>query len=331
MRGWIIGRVIVDCAVYEDGQRREGELALEDAFEAAHETSRGFVWLGLVEPSLEEFEAVRLEFDLHELAVEDAIEAHQRPKLEVYGDTLLVVLKTARWIADTEQIEFGEILVFVGDQFIITVRHGQTALHDVRLDLERRPDLLRRGPGAALHAIVDRVVDDYEPVIDQLDAAIRDVEADVFSPSRSNPAQRIYRLKRDVLALHGAIVPLIEPVAGLASGRHPLIHDDHRSYFRDVYDHLSRMAGLVGSFRELLTNVLAANLTQVSVRQNEDVRRISAWAAIIAVPTLISGIYGMNFEHMPELRWRVGYPAALALMGLACIALYRYFHKVGWL
>jgi magnesium transporter len=322
--------VIVDCAVYEDGQRREGELALEDAFEAAHET-RGFVWLGLFEPSEKEFEAVRTEFDLHELAVEDAIEAHQRPKLEVYDDTLLVVLKTARWIADTEQVEFGEILVFVGDQFLITVRHGETALHDVRADLEQRPDLLRRGPGAALHAIVDRVVDDYEPVIEQLDAAIRGVEADVFSPSRSNPAERIYRLKRDVLALHGAIVPLLDPVAGLAGGRHPLIHDDQQSYFRDVFDHLSRMAGLIGSFRELLTNVLTANLTQSSVRQNEDVRKISAWAAIIAVPTLITGIYGMNFEHMPELTWRVGYPAALALMALACAALYRYFHKVGWL
>jgi magnesium transporter len=322
--------VIVDCAVYEDGRRREGELALEDAFEAAHET-RGFVWLGLLEPSEQEFEAVRREFDLHELAVEDAIEAHQRPKLEVYGDTLLVVLKTARWIEDTEQVEFGEILVFVGDQFLITVRHGDTALHDVRLDLEQRPDLLRRGPGAALHAIVDRVVDDYEPVIEQLDAAIRDVEADVFSPSRSNPAERIYRLKRDALALYGAIVPLIEPVAGLAGDRHPLIHDDQRSYFRDVYDHLSRMAGLVASFRELLTNVLTANLTQSSVRQNEDVRKISAWAAIIAVPTLITGIYGMNFEHMPELTWRFGYPAALGLMALVCVALYRYFHKVGWL
>jgi magnesium transporter len=236
-----------------------------------------------------------------------------------------------RWIGELETVEFGEILAFVGDQFIITVRHGETELHEVRLGLEGRPDLLRRGPGAALHAIVDRVVDDYEPVIEQLDAAIRDVEAEVFSPSRSYPAERIYGLKRAVLMLESAIFPLIEPVAGLAGGRHPQIHDDLRTYFRDVYDHLSRMAGLVGSFRELLNNVLAANLTQVSVRQNEDVRKISAWAAIIAVPTLITGIYGMNFEHMPELTWRVGYPAAVALMALACAALYRYFHKVGWL
>jgi magnesium transporter len=244
---------------------------------------------------------------------------------------LFVVLKTARWVGEPEFLQFGEILVFVGDEFVITVRHGETELHDVRLALEHRPDLLRCGPSAALHAVVDRVVDEYEPVIEQLDAAIREVEADVFSPTRSNPAERIYALKRAVLSLHGAIVPLVEPVAGLAAGRHDLIAKDLHSYFRDVHDHLVRMAGHVGSFRELLNSVLTANLTQASVRQNEDVRKISAWAAIIAVPTLISGIYGMNFEHMPELGWTVGYPGALMLMALVCLTLYRYFHKVGWL
>jgi magnesium transporter len=322
--------VIVDCAVYEGGRRREGTLALEDAYEAAGAPG-AFVWIGLVEPTVREFEAVRREFDLHELAVEDAIKAHQRPKVEVYGDMLFVVLKTARWVGEPEFLQFGEILVFVGDEFVITVRHGETELHDVRLALEHRPDLLRCGPSAALHAVVDRVVDEYEPVIEQLDAAIREVEADVFSPTRSNPAERIYALKRAVLSLHGAIVPLVEPVAGLAAGRHDLIAKDLHSYFRDVHDHLVRMAGHVGSFRELLNSVLTANLTQASVRQNEDVRKISAWAAIIAVPTLISGIYGMNFEHMPELGWTVGYPGALMLMALVCLTLYRYFHKVGWL
>jgi magnesium transporter len=322
--------MIVDCAVYEDGRRRETKLALEDAYEAAREPG-AFVWIGLVEPSEAEFDAVRREFELHELAVEDAIEAHQRPKLEVYGDSLFVVLKTARWIGEPDFVHFGEILVFVGDQFVITVRHGDTELHDVRLALERNPDFLRHGPGAALHAVVDRVVDDYEPVVEQLDAAIRDVEADVFSPARSNPAERIYALKRAVLSVHGAIVPLVEPVAGLADGRYDLIDDDLSSYFRDVHDHLERMAGQVGSFRELLNSVLTANLTQASVRQNEDVRKISAWAAIIAVPTLVASIYGMNFDHMPELGWRLGYPAALALMGLVGLTLYRYFHKVGWL
>jgi magnesium transporter len=322
--------VIVDCAVYQDGRRNEGELAVGDAYEAARDRN-GFVWIGLFEPTEAEFDSVRREFDLHELAVEDAIKAHQRPKLEVYGDSLFVVLKTASWVDAPEYVRFGEILVFVGDQFVITVRHGETDLHEVRLGMEERPDLLRCGPAAALHAIVDRVVDDYEPVVEHLDAAIRDVEADVFSPTRSNPAEQIYALKRAVLSLHGAIVPLVEPVSGLAAGRHALVADDLHSYFRDVHDHLTRMAGHVGSFRELLNSVLTANLTQASVRQNEDVRKISAWAAIIAVPTLISGIYGMNFEHMPELDWTLGYPGAIGFMALVCLTLFRYFHKVGWL
>jgi magnesium transporter len=321
---------IVDCAVYEDGLRRPGELAVEDAFEALNGKS-SFVWIGLLEPTESEFESVRREFDLHELAVEDAIKAHQRPKVEVYGDSLFVVLKTTRWNAELTTIEFGEVLAFLGDEFLITVRHGGSDIHEVRTALERRPDLLRNGPGAALHAVVDRVVDDYEPVIEQLDAEIRDTEANVFSASRSSQVERIYSLKRDVLHLHAAIFPLLDPLAGLAQGRHTLVEQEMWTYFRDVYDHLARMSAQVGSFRELLTNVLTANLTQVNIRQNEDVRKISAWAAIIAVPTLVTGIYGMNFEHMPELTWRVGYPAALVLMALVCLGLYRYFHKVGWL
>jgi magnesium transporter len=323
--------VIVDCAVYEAGKRRAGELPLEDAYEAARERD-AFVWIGLFEPTEAEFESVQREFDLHELAVEDAIKAHQRPKLEVYGDSLFVVLKTVRWVGEPDHVQFGEILVFAGDDFLITVRHGdETELHDVRLALEKRPELLRNGPGAALHSIVDHVVDDYEPVIEQLDAEVRETEEDVFSPSRSNPAARIYGLKRAVLMLHGAIVPLLDPLAGLAGGRHPLIHQDMHSYFRDVYDHLTRMAAHIISLRELLTNVLTANLTQASIRQNDDVRKISAWAAIIAVPTLITGIYGMNFEHMPELTWRVGYPLAVLFMIFVSGTLYRFFHKAGWL
>jgi magnesium transporter len=321
---------IVDCAVYEDGLRRPGELAVEDAFEALNGKS-SFVWIGLLEPTESEFDSVRREFDLHELAVEDAIKAHQRPKVEVYGDSLFVVLKTTRWNAELTTIEFGEVLAFLGDEFLITVRHGGSDIHEVRTALERRPDLLRNGPGAALHAVVDRVVDDYEPVIEQLDAEIRETEANVFSASRSSQVERIYSLKRDVLHLHAAIFPLLDPLAGLAQGRHTLVEQEMWTYFRDVYDHLARMSAQVGSFRELLTNVLTANLTQVNIRQNEDVRKISAWAAIIAVPTLVTGIYGMNFEHMPELTWRVGYPAALVLMALVCLGLYRYFHKVGWL
>ena len=322
--------MIVDQAIYEHGRRTAEPVALEDTYEQCRREGV-FAWIGLYEPTEEEFESVRREFGLHELAVEDAIKAHQRPKLEFYGDLLFVVLKTARWIDSDERIEFGEILVFVGAGFIVSVRHGETALHDVRLRMEQRPELLAQGPSAALYAIVDRVVDDYEPVIEELDTAIRETETDVFSPSGSNPAGRIYQLKRAVLELHTVVAPLVPALQKLATTEHPLIDKDMHPYFRDIQDHLLRASGRVEGFRELLTSILAANLTQASVRQNEDVRKISAWAAIIAVPTLITGIYGMNFEHMPELTWRLGYPLALAAMALACLVLYRQFRRAGWL
>jgi magnesium transporter len=322
--------MIVDQAVYEHGRRTADPVALEDTYDQCRRDGV-FAWIGLHAPTEEEFESVRREFGLHELAVEDAIKAHQRPKLEFYGDSLFVVLKTARWIDSDESIEFGEILVFVGEGFIISVRHGETALHDVRLQMEQRPELLAQGPSAALYAIVDRVVDDYEPLLADLDSSIRETETDVFSPSSSNPAGRIYHLKRAVLDLHAALGPLVPAVEKLATIEHALIDEDMQPYFRDIHDHLLRANGQVQGFRELLTNVLAANLTQASVRQNEDVRKISAWAAIIAVPTLISGIYGMNFEHMPELEWTLGYPLALFLMAVACFLLYRQFRRAGWL
>jgi magnesium transporter len=322
--------MIVDQAIYEHGRRSAEPVALEDTYEQCRRQGV-FAWIGLYEPTEEEFESVRREFGLHELAVEDAIKAHQRPKLEFYGDSLFVVLKTARWNDPEERVEFGEILAFVGDGFIISVRHGETELHDVRLRMEQRPELLAHGPSAALYAIVDRVVDDYEPVLVELDSSIRETETDVFSPASSHPAGRIYQLKRAVLDLLAALGPLVPAVEKLGSIEHPLIDEDMRPYFRDIHDHLLRANGQVQGFRELLTNVLAANLTQASVRQNEDVRKISAWAAIIAVPTLISGIYGMNFEHMPELGWTPGYPLALCLMALACLLLYRQFRRAGWL
>jgi magnesium transporter len=322
--------MIVDCAVYEDGRRRPGELPLDSAFEACRRDN-AFVWLGLHEPTPEEFDAVRREFDLHELAVEDAIKAHQRPKLEVYGDSILLVLKPARYVEAERTVEFGEILIFLGEGFIITVRHGEAALHEVRLRTEERTDLLRCGPGAALYAIVDRIVDDYQPVLSRLDHEIEAVEAEVFSPSTSNPASHIYNLKREILALHAAVAPLDEPLDRLARGRHDLVHDDLHAYFRDVHDHLLRIVGQVESYRDLLTSVLTANLTQLTVRQNEDMRKISAWAAIIAVPTLIAGLYGMNFHNMPELGWSLGYPLTLAIIVVVCGLLFGYFRRIGWL
>ena len=326
----ILVEVIVDCAVYERGRRQAGELALDHAVEASRQQD-AFVWLGLHEPDENEFDAVRREFDLHPLAVEDAIKAHQRPKLELYGRSLFIVLKPARWLEDSRTIEFGEILIFIGKGFIITVRHGEAPLHEVRLRLEEEPELLECGPSAALYAIVDRIVDDYQPVVAAVDHGVDAVEREVFSANATNAAESIYKLKRDVLELHAAITPLSAPLEVLARGRHELVSGKVKTYFRDVHDHLLRVIDEVESNRDLLTSVLAANLSQVTVRQNEDVRRISAWAAIIAVPTAIAGIYGMNFEHMPELGWTFGYPFALATIVAAAGGLYLYFRKIGWL
>ena len=228
---------IVDCAVYEDGCRRAGELPLTDAGEAAR-CDDAFVWIGVFEPTEDEFDAVRREFDLHELAVEDAINAHQRPKVELYGNTLLMVLKTVRYIDESDDLETGEILLFINRDFVVTVRHGQSRLHDVRLEVENRPDLLRYGTGAVLYAIVDRIVDDYEPVVQAVEVDIQEVEHDMFSPERTNPAERIYAMEREVLDLHRAVTPLAPAIDKLARGE--LIHPELRTYFRDVHDHLLR-------------------------------------------------------------------------------------------
>jgi magnesium transporter len=322
--------MIVDCAVYDQGKRRAGELTLSEAKQARD--GRGLVWIGLYEPSEEEFDSLQREFDLHDLAVEDAIKAHQRPKLEVYGDTIFVVLKTARYVDSEEVVQLGELLIFLGEDFVITVRHGEaSSLEAVRERLEGDPDHLRRGPGAVLHAIIDKVVDDYAPAMYGLGEDIEQVEDEVFSPSRRSSAERIYKLKREVLEFIRATDPLVEPLERLARGHYELIHPEVHTYFRDVNDHLMRVHEQLDGFRELLTAVLQANLAQVTVRQNDDVRKISAWVAIIAVPTAVAGIYGMNFEHMPELSWELGYPMALALMVVICSSLYRYFKKVGWL
>ncbi len=323
--------MIVDCAVYGKGVRldRPREVAGVRA-EAAG--AGGFAWVGLVEPTAEEFDAVRREFDLHELAVEDAVVAHQRPKLEIYGDTLFVVVKTVRYLGSEELVDIGEVMVFVGPEFVITVRHGEAGgLGDVREELERQPALLAMGPGAALHAIVDRIVDAYEPVAEGLREDIDEVEAEVFSPQGSNPVERIYRLRREVLELGRAAGPLRPALRELTTPELPNIDPQLIPYFRDVADHAARIGDQVDGFAALLTGALQANLTQVSVRQNEDMRRISAWVAIIAVPTAVAGIYGMNFAHMPELEWRYGYPAVLLLILVVCVGLFVRFRRVGWL
>jgi magnesium transporter len=323
---------IVDCAVYEDGRRRDGQVQLEQAYDACRRDDSAWVWIGLVEPTMEEFDSVRREFELHELAVEDAVKAHQRPKLEVYGDTLFIVLKTARYHEAEEVVEFGEILLFVGAGFIISVRHGQAAeLRGVRKGVEENPERLRCGPSAAVHAIIDRVVDEYEPVLAGIEDDIEEVEEELFSPARTNSARRIYKLKREATEMHRATAPLIAPLEQLSAGHYEMVDRGMLEYYRDVYDHLLRANEMVDGFRDSLASALNANLTQVSVRQNDDMRKISAWAAILAVPTVLTGVYGMNFEHMPELKWPAGYPLAVTVMLLICFSLYRVFKRVGWL
>jgi magnesium transporter len=323
--------VIVDCSVYDNGVRREGTLRIEEALEAARSPD-AFVWIGLLEPSADEFEAVIKEFDLHPLAVEDAVHAHQRPKLDTYGETLFIVLKPARYVDPEEIVALTDIMLFLGDRFLITVRHGEsTILGEVRHMMEADPSRLKWGPLGALHAIVDRVVDDYAIVVRNLNTDIDEIERQVFSDERRNHAQRIYRLKVEAVEFRQAVVGLEDPLDDLANGKVTEADPVLLHYFRDVHDHLLRVAQRVEAIDNLLSSALTANLAQLGVRQNEDMRRISAWVAIVAVPTMIAGIYGMNFEHMPELGWVLGYPFALALMAVLCGALYIMFRRRGWL
>ncbi|HVD39538.1 MAG TPA: magnesium/cobalt transporter CorA [Solirubrobacterales bacterium] len=321
--------MIVDCAAYEGGRRRQGTLSMEQAGEAASEEGT-FVWLGVVEPSEEEFKAVAAEFGLHELAVEDAVRAHQRPKVEEYGETVHVVVKTARYVDPKEVIELGEISVFVAPDFVITVRHGKADLAPVRERLEQRPDLLEKGPGAVLYAIADHVVDRYIEAAHGFDQDVREVELQVFGEGQ-NPTERIYKLEREVLEFQAATAPLAEALEELCSRNYPVVPEDLHEYFRDVEDHLARVSTRIENFRQLLDSALEANLTQVSMRQNEDMRKISAWVAIAAVPTMVAGIYGMNFETMPELEWRYGYPTVVAIVLAICLLLYWRFKRAGWL
>ena len=241
-----------------------------------------------------------------------------------------LVLKTARYI-EPDEIEFGEILLFIGDNFVVSVRHGEgVPLAPVRQKVEKRPDMLRCGPMSVVHGILDEVVDGYAPVMSALDRDIEEVEAEVFSEERRNPAQRIYELKRETIEFARAVTPLVDPIERITTGR-TRVPEGLETYFRDVLDHLIRLAGHVEAAREVLNSVLQANLAQVTVRQNEDMRKISAWVAILATPTMVAGVYGMNFEHMPELEWRFGYPAVVAVMLLACVTLWRYFKRAGWL
>lgn len=327
-------RVIVDCGIYQDGRRTEGPADFSDALDQARAEGDSFLWIGLHEPTEKEFELVTSEFGLHPLAVEDALSAHQRPKLEVYDDSLFLVLKPVEYDDTADTVTTGELMVFVGDSFVVTVRHGQTnPLSAVRERLEKMPEVLQHGPTAVMYAVSDAVVDHYLDVADALRLDLDELETEVFSPvgSAMNTAGRIYGFKRQALEFRRATGPLAEPMARLAGTGVPFVHEGSRPFFRDVSDHLTRVNEHVEGLDRLLSDILAAHLAQMGVRQNDDMRKISAWAAMAAVPTLIAGIYGMNFDHMPELSWTWGYPAVLLLMAGVVFGLHRFFRRRGWL
>jgi magnesium transporter len=331
---------LIDCGVYVDGVRRSGRCE-PGAIDDVRRSGDGFVWLGLHDPDEAELAELAERFGLHPLAVEDAVHAeHQRPKLDRYEDTLFAVLKTVRYVhpetpaADVEVVETGEISVFIGRDFVITVRRGEPrGLQGLRRSLEQDPERLALGPSAVLHAIMDRIVDDYLGVVNSMQLDVDAVETAVFGgPGRSRrDAERIYVLKREVLELRRSVAPLQAPLRTLSERPVRLVHPEIREYFRDVEDHLARVTEQIGSFDELLTTIIQANLAQVTVEQNEDMRRISAWVAILAIPTAVAGVYGMNFTHMPELSWAYGYPATLLLIAAICLVLYRGFRRNGWL
>ncbi|HEU0086926.1 MAG TPA: magnesium and cobalt transport protein CorA [Pseudonocardiaceae bacterium] len=342
--------VMMDSAVYHNGRRCEVPGSLESTYELLRVRSAGgspcLAWIGLYRPDESEITSVAAEFNLHELAVEDAVHAHQRPKLERYGDTLFVVLRPARYVDSTEVVDVGELHVFLGTDFVITIRHAdEPDLAEVRTRLEGAPNLLKLGPLAVLYAILDRIVDDYQPVLQGLRNDIDEIEDQVF---RGEPgvSRRIYQLSREVIEFQRACEPLLDMLAALFSG-----FNEHRvdvelqRQLRDVQDHLVHVVERVDALRELLGNILTVNstmvaqrqneettkLTQASLAQNEEVKRISSWAAILFAPSIIGTVYGMNFTHMPELRWRFGYPMAVGLMVLTSALLYLLFRRRGWL
>jgi len=324
--------MIVDCAHYSDGRRQhEGPMRPEEAA-AICGREPGFVWLGMVDPSPDELFSMQATFGLHELAVEDAQGFHLRPKVEQYDeDIAFVVLRTARYLADREEVEFGEISIFLGASFLITVRQGAASdLHTARLRIEERPQLLREGPQAGLWAILDKVVDDYAPVVEELERDIEEIEQVVFSGAAA-PVHRIYLLRREVSDFYRAVHPLLAPVGALARGGLLDVSPPVAQYFRDVADHLNLVNEEVVAQRDLLTTILQANMAVIGVEQSDIVRRISGWAAIITVPTFIASFYGMNFEHMPELRWEGAYPLVIALMVLTALGLHRSLKRAGWL
>ncbi|HEY0248941.1 MAG TPA: magnesium and cobalt transport protein CorA [Gryllotalpicola sp.] len=340
-------RTLVDSAIYLDGIRVASPETLADTFNSLHDTPGGMAWIGLYRPSQAEIQSLADEFDLHPLAVEDAIAAHQRPKLERYDDTLFVVLRAADYLDVPEEVAFGEVHVFVGPNFVITVRHSESPdLSDVRRRMEADPELLAMGTQAVLFAIIDTVVDEYAPVVAGLANDIDEIESQVFDSLDANVSRRIYELSSEVIDFQRATHPLAAVVEALQLGSEKYhVNEELQRNLRDVADHLTVVNERVDGFRSMLRDILTVNATLVTERQNarmaqlselshqqgEDTKKISAWAAILFTPTLIAGIYGMNFKVMPELGWRFGYPFAVLLMLVAGFALYLWFKRRNWL
>jgi magnesium transporter len=329
---------VVDCAVYVDGRRLPGRWSHAEALAEVRRRHRGFVWIGLKDPDEVQINGVAETFELHELAVEDAVQGHQRPKLELYGNTLFMVLKTISYVENAdpttanEIVNTGELMCFLGREFVITVRRGpHSGLSAVRRALEASPERLEQGPDAVLHAIADYVVDSYLDVADRVEVDIDEMEERVFSTRSSVSAEQIYMMKHEITEMRRAVIPLGTPLRRLAEGQSELVNDEVRLYFRDVEDHVTTVAERINGYDELLTTLVNAALAKITLQQNTDMRKISAWVAILAVPTMIAGIYGMNFEHMPELHWRYGYGLVMLVIVLACGGLYRVFRRNRWL
>jgi magnesium transporter len=326
--------VIVDNALYRNGVRVPCGVETDDlaGVRALAVGRDDFVWVGLHDPTPEELEAAADLYDLHQLAVEDALRAHQRPKHERYDDSLFMALKTLWYVDEDDAVETGEINLFIGEKFVVSVRHGSgSGLHEARLALENREQVLMHGPSAVVYAICDQVVDRYEEVGQSLVEDVDEVEASVFSGERTNDAARIYILKRELAEMRRAVGPLRDPIARFATGSVEGIDAEAATYFRDVADHLARVSETVESLDALLSTAFEAHLAQISINQNDDMRKISAIVGIIAAPTLIAGIYGMNFDHMPELHWLLGYPYSLLLMLGSSLAIWIAARRAGWL
>ncbi|MEJ7769902.1 MAG: magnesium/cobalt transporter CorA [Chitinophagaceae bacterium] len=322
---------IINCVAYSEG-RRIANVEIDNISDMLQHNDR-FVWVGLHEPGELLLKQIQEEFGLHDLAIEDAHNAHQRPKLESYGDTIFIVLRTAQMNTDGHRIDFGETHFFLGSNFIVNVRHGSSLSYkDVRSRCESTPELLGKGPAFALYAVMDSIVDQYFPVIETLEQELIEVEEEIFGkkPTRST-TQRIYELKREVLDVKRVITPLIDICNRLMRFDIKLIPDDTRPYFRDVYDHALRINEMLDTTRDLVTAALEANFSLTSISQSEVSKKFAGWAAIIGVPTMIAGIYGMNFEAMPELRWVYGYPVVIILIFVLCIVMYVFFKRSGWL